>query len=104
MNLYTVWVIYEDFTVSIEQYQTDSPKSAFEIFLKTAEALKDYDRDRLLHIFHEKKENISLLHLAWMKGVWNINFWTPWTWYNPKIAIFGWCIVQTDQNWAIRIS
>ena len=95
--LFTVTATFSDFTVAIEQYQTDSPELAVTAFFECAESLATYDKTSWL----TATEPFRLMHIAGgLRGVW---LWTTLAHLEQdEVALLGGIVVQTDPTGAIR--
>lgn len=76
-KVFTVFLIFSDYTVGIGQYKIGDAKDALKEFIHSNESLQGYDRDLLL------KSIMPLTQLADEKGVWLFNF-------NPDLTEIDW--------------
>jgi hypothetical protein len=101
MKLYTVEIVFSDFTNAIGQHEADSPGEAVELFFKSAECFEGYDRDKLVSVIQRKVNNKNLLlHVADnLRGVWLIIFGEDFSNFSDDLeAIYGGFVIQTDPH------
>jgi hypothetical protein len=97
MNLYTVIMSFSDHRQGIGQYEVESPLDALKTFIKESEALKGFDREKLLASIQPG----PFIHLKKHKGFWIALF-------NPEVLLelsnsdgdkaLGAHVVQSDPN------
>jgi hypothetical protein len=94
-HLYTVIVLFDDFTQGIEQYDAPSPAVAMARFIREAQCLQEFQADDRSQLISEK--DIKLLHIANnLYGVW---IWVLAQSNVPSIkSVLGGQVIQTDRQ------
>jgi hypothetical protein len=94
-HLYTVIILFDDFTQGIEQYDATSPDAAMARFLREAQCLQEFQADDRVKLINE--QDIQLLHMAHnLQGVW------VWILAQSKVpslkSVLGGQVIQTDRK------
>jgi hypothetical protein len=94
-HLYTVIVLFDDFTQGIEQYEAPSPAAAMARFIREAQCLQEFQADDRIKLISD--QDIQLLHLAHhLQGVW------VWVMAQSKVpsmkSVLGGQVIQTDRK------
>ena len=106
MKLYTVLLTFDDASVGIEQFETESPEQALINFVLNAESLKYHDRELILSIVSARNTQGNLLiHVAnGLKGCWITSFGADFIEIPILSNIFGGHIIQSDTYAPVRSS
>jgi hypothetical protein len=98
-RLYTIIVLFDDFTQGIEQYDMPSPEEAMAKFIREAQCLQEFQADGRTKLINGK--DIKLLHIANnLHGVW---IWVYAQSNIPKMkSVLGGQIIQTDRKSPLR--